>query len=91
MSVPFDISNLLVSHVKLEEQMQELLRLRRALCLLNAKHNRLQRSRLGLSRVSRAEPLNINLPEVVSAKPTILSTRRARCPGLPAYNLGRTR
>ena len=45
MPVPFDISRLLASKSQLEQQMQELLKLRRALCLLNAKLDWQQRSR----------------------------------------------
>jgi hypothetical protein len=93
MSVRFDISNLLVTHFELEEQMQELLRLRRALCLLNAKRDRPQRSRPGLGRVSRAKmgTPNTNLQEVDPAKPTIRSIRATRSPGLPTRSFGRTR
>ena len=55
MSVRVDISSLFVFHFKLEEEMRELLRLRRALCLFNAKRNRTQWSRRrSLRRISRA-------------------------------------
>ena len=55
MSVRVDASKGYVSLFELEKQMQELLRLRRALCLLNAKRTRLQefrRNRRGIFRAA---------------------------------------
>ncbi len=70
MSFRVDISSLFFSYLKLEEEMRELLRLRRALCLLNAKRNRTRwSSRRGLRRISRAVSAtpNINRTAVTDA------------------------
>jgi hypothetical protein len=79
MSVRVDISSLFVSHFKLEEEMRELLRLRRALCLLNAKHNRMERSgRRSFRRISRpviGTP-NIDRTAVTDAPRVVLAHAR---------------
>jgi hypothetical protein len=54
MSVRVDASKEHISLFELEEQMLELLRLRRALCLLNAKRKWLQGSRRNRRSISRA-------------------------------------
>jgi hypothetical protein len=54
MPVPVDIASLFASCCKLEEQMRELRRLRRALYLLNAERSRMHLRRRGnLRRISK--------------------------------------
>jgi hypothetical protein len=54
MPIPVDIASLFASCCKLEEQMQELRRLRRALYLLNAERNRMYlRRRRNVRRISK--------------------------------------
>jgi hypothetical protein len=79
MSVRVDISSLFFSYLNLKEEMRELLRLRRALCLLNAKRNRTQWSRRrGARRISRAVIGTPNIKRTAAADAPLVVFAHAR-------------